>query len=454
MCRQDPVKMKSKASTPSVDTIRTTPILSKGKLDKEDQWLEKFDINAFATEIRTLGKELEQQQGEADVKHLNKMVLWSNICAALGLLTMGFGTNLIAIVGLSTWTFTRWTMIAHHTCHGGYDKCHPNKDRWSRFKFAIGSLWRRCNDWLDWMLPEAWNVEHNNRHHYNLSELDDPDLVERNLAEIRDANIPLALKYVIVFIAAATWKWYYYSPNTYKELKLALLRKQGKPLPKGIDPEDAVSIKSIVLGINPFYSAWEFLAVVIGPYMVIRFLLLPLFMASIVGFGTTELLGITSLSFEQVFYSSLYNMLWAELLTNLHGFVAIVPNHAGDDMYRFRNSCRPFSGSFYLRQVLASANFDRGTDIIDIMHGYLNYQIEHHLWPNLSMLSYQKAAPLVKEICEKHGVPYVKENVFIRTKKTIDIMTGTSTMRWLPEEYEREFLEQDYIQEKLKKTSN
>lgn len=39
-------------------------------------------------------------------------------------------------------------------------------------------------------------------------------------------------------------------------------------------------------------------------------------------------------------------------------------------------------------------------------------QIEHHLWPDLSMLSYQKAAPLVKAICEKHQVPYVQQSVF------------------------------------------
>ena len=39
-------------------------------------------------------------------------------------------------------------------------------------------------------------------------------------------------------------------------------------------------------------------------------------------------------------------------------------------------------------------------------------QVEHHLWPDLSILSYQKAAPLVKAICKKHNVPYVQQNVF------------------------------------------
>lgn len=78
---------------------------------------------------------------------------------------------------------------------------------------------------FDWMMPEAWNVEHNNRHHYNLSEIEDPDLVENNLADLREMKMPLVLKYFYVLGAAATWKWFYYSPNTYKELKLAKWRK-------------------------------------------------------------------------------------------------------------------------------------------------------------------------------------------------------------------------------------
>eukprot|EP01082_Thalassiosira_pseudonana_P004600 g4054.t1 g4054 contig15:244867-245283(-) len=122
-------------------------------------------------------------------------------------------------------------------------------------------------------------------------------------------------------------------------------------------------------------------------------------------------------------------------------------------MYRFRDGCRPYSGSFYLRQVLASVDFWTGSDINDFMHGYLNYQIEHHLWPSLSMLSYKRSQPLVKALCKKHGVPYVQENVFKRLKKTVDIMTGASSMRWFPEDYERKFIEKDAIAEAAKKNS-
>ena len=86
------------------------------ELNPGEEWIEKFDLNAFAADIHALGKKLEMEQGEDDVRHLNKMIMWSNICAAIGLLTMGFSVNIFTVIALSTFTFSRWTMIAHHTC--------------------------------------------------------------------------------------------------------------------------------------------------------------------------------------------------------------------------------------------------------------------------------------------------------------------------------------------------
>ena len=51
-------------------------------------------------------------------------------------------------------------------------------------------------------------------------------------------------------------------------------------------------------------------------------------------------------------------------------------------------------------------------DLNDFMHGWLNYQIEHHAFPQLSMLSYQKSAPQMRALCAKHNVPYVQHSVF------------------------------------------
>jgi len=245
---------------------------------------------------------------------------------------------------------------------------------------------------------------------------------------------------MIVTFFAFTWKWFYYAPNTYKELKLAQMRRKGQKIPDDINPADQVTFKSSMTGeSNFFYSFGELITVVLAPYFLFHFFITPLpylFLGKHYGYGNT------------LFWNAVKNLFLAEFLTNAHGFLAVVTNHAGDDMYRFRKGCRPFSGSFFLRQVLASVDYSMGTNAIDFMHGWLNYQIEHHMWPNLSMLSYQKSAPLVEEICLRYGVPYVKENVFLRLKKTVDIMVGNTSMKWFPETYEESFLEQDSKLEK------
>ena len=98
--------------------------------------------------------------------------------------------------------------------------------------------------------------------------------------------------------------------------------------------------------------------------------------------------------------NSICNVILAEIFTNMHAFIAITPNHAGSDIYRFATPCTPRSGEFYLRQIIGTANFSAGSNLIDFLHGFLNYQIEHHLFPNLSMLSYRRAMPKVKQICK------------------------------------------------------
>ena len=154
----------------------------------------------------------------------------------------------------------------------------------------------------------------------------------------------------------------------------------------------------------------------------------------------------------RLFARAVANLALAELLTNLHAFATIVTNHCGDDMYKFVNSCAPRSGTFYLRAITSSANFRTSNgidkngkarkvhgfraDVNDFFHGWLNYQIEHHAFPQLSMLSYQKAAPQLREICERHQVPYVQHNVFRRLKKTADVMVGAADMRPFEAEWE------------------
>ncbi|HRI72036.1 MAG TPA: fatty acid desaturase, partial [Polyangium sp.] len=126
-------------------------------------------------------------------------------------------------------------------------------------------------------------------------------------------------------------------------------------------------------------------------------------------------------------FSAFCNSVMAEALSNLHTFAVIVPNHSGDDIYRFED--RPASRAEHvLRQIIGSVNFDTGGDLNDFAHFWLNYQIEHHIWPDIPMRQYQIVQPKVRALCEKYGIPYVQENVFTRVKKMLDIAVGNTTM--------------------------
>jgi len=399
-------------------------------LAASDRWIDSLDHDGFKADIQQLGKALREQQGPEDVAHLKKIILWSRLCMLAGLATMWYRVNPLSIYCLSLGCMTRWAIVAHHVCHGGFDKC--SGGAFNRFKFGVGSLYRRCADWLDWMLVEAWNVEHNQLHHYHLGETDDPDLVEENLTRLREARVPRAAKYVVVGFFMLTWKWYYYAPNTLKMLKLHEMRRRGQvPRDKSGKPISAGQLAALEVATSPrvFFTAFELFGQTLGPFFIRNFLLIPAVAGALLGWDAWR--------------NSLLSMVFAELLTNVHSFLNIVTNHAGPDLYRFQQPCEPRSATFYLRQVISSVNFRTGSvgtfggDFNDFTHGWLNYQIEHHLWPDLSMLSYQKAAPLVKAICEKHQVPYVQQSVFWRLKQTIDIMVGDASMRRFPTRWER-----------------
>jgi fatty acid desaturase len=65
---------------------------------------------------------------------------------------------------------------------------------------------------------------------------------------------------------------------------------------------------------------------------------------------------------------------------------------------------------FLRRQVLTSRNI-RGGALTDFALGGLNYQIEHHLFPNMPRNNLGKAQPLVREYCAALGVSYTETSL-------------------------------------------
>ncbi|KAK7506272.1 hypothetical protein BaRGS_00002384 [Batillaria attramentaria] len=66
----------------------------------------------------------------------------------------------------------------------------------------------------------------------------------------------------------------------------------------------------------------------------------------------------------------------------------------------------------WLNLQLRTTNNVTSTPFFDWFSGHLNYQIEHHLFPTMPRHNFRKVAPLVKSLCEKHGVNYRCKTVY------------------------------------------
>jgi linoleoyl-CoA desaturase len=60
-------------------------------------------------------------------------------------------------------------------------------------------------------------------------------------------------------------------------------------------------------------------------------------------------------------------------------------------------------------QVRHSGNYSTTSPLTTQMFGGINFQVEHHLFPSMSHMHYAAIAPIVRRICEKHGIPYVTQ---------------------------------------------
>lgn len=369
--------------------------------DRAQRRIQEIDQTALADDLAALKRELDATTGEADLAHLRKMMRWSRASAAIGFATAWIAPNPLSAVALGLAVFTRWAIVGHHVCHGAYDKIAGRPAHLDSKRF--GRSWRRLVDWFDWLIPEAWHQEHDLDHHYSLGEAGDPDTVDLNTRWMKERGLPMALRYAFIVPLAATWRFTYYAAQTIHSLHSARERRAGVAAPAGATLlRRDVWMPTHPRGRDLWLRSWL-------PYLLARFVLLPALVYPVSPWAA---------------FSLAVNLVLGELYANLHAFAVIVSNHAGGDLYRFDVPART-KAEFQLRQILASVNFTTGGDWNDFLHGFLNYQVEHHLWPSWSPRQYQRAQPRVAEICARHGVPYVQQPVWKRLPRLVGVIVGT-----------------------------
>lgn len=76
-----------------------------------------------------------------------------------------------------------------------------------------------------------------------------------------------------------------------------------------------------------------------------------------------------------------------------------------------------------IHQLLTTSDFSPKSRLFSWLIGGLNYQVVHHLFPNISHVHYRKLAVLVKTTAEKYNLPYhVQPNFLMAVKKHYEML--------------------------------
>ena len=88
-----------------------------------------------------------------------------------------------------------------------------------------------------------------------------------------------------------------------------------------------------------------------------------------------------------------------------------------------------------IHQMKTTANFANGSRLFSWFIGGLNYQIEHHLFPNICHVHYKKISKIVRETAQEFSIPYHHHRTFagaVASHFSLIHQLGTEAMtkRW------------------------
>lgn len=77
------------------------------------------------------------------------------------------------------------------------------------------------------------------------------------------------------------------------------------------------------------------------------------------------------------------------------------------------NADHKMENNWAIHQLQTTSNFGPKSRIFQWFIGGLNYQVEHHLFPNICHVHYRKLSKIVKETALEYGLPYYSEPTFM-----------------------------------------
>lgn len=325
-------------------------------------------------EFEAIKQRYRQQLGAGDVAYIQGLRRKSRICELIGRGLLWISPEpLTFCLGVGfVWLHRNLEAIeiGHNVLHGQYDYF-PEIPQFHSHHFK----WKAPID------EEGWRREHNAQHHVytNVYEMD-PDLnhgVLRTNDRIPWNRSHLYQVPLYLFGAYPTMLYRFNSQNLgfaqqYREQNFPT-GNQGYALVHN----DGVSQDELQR------RHWRS----IGRVLLKEYALFPL-LALVTGFSLFKVL--------------LGNML-ADAINNIWIALTIQATHFTEPLQP-EDAIR-HKGRWYLSQLDSSVNF-KGSRRMSILWGHLNYQTEHHLFPDIPSRHYPDMAKEVKAVCAKYGIRY------------------------------------------------
>lgn len=80
--------------------------------------------------------------------------------------------------------------------------------------------------------------------------------------------------------------------------------------------------------------------------------------------------------------------------------------------YPLPNEAGEMDSNWAVHQLLTTTNYSPKSRFFSWLIGGLNYQVEHHLFPQISHVHYNKLSKLVKSTADKYQIPYLVQGTF------------------------------------------
>lgn len=329
----------------------------------------------FITELRLRVDNYFTSQ-DISKKFNSAMILKS--CIMLGIYIIPFfiflNYNPSVIITIELWTIMAIGMagigmcIMHDANHGAYT---------SSFKF---------NQWIGFTInflgayAANWKIQHNVLHHTytNISEFDD-DIDDKAILKLSPHTAYKSIHrfqhiYAFFFYSIATIYWTFFKDF----IQFIRYHREGH--------YRLSSMESSILLLR-----------LIATKLIYLFILL----------------GVPTIYFGIPYSHSIYGFFWMHLLAGFIVTVIFQLAHTVDGTtHPLPNSEFIIENDWAIHQVQTTVNFATKNKFITYVVGGLNYQIEHHLFPNICHIHYPAISKIVKNTTSEFNINYIEYPTF------------------------------------------